>query len=239
MKNWLILVLILLSAPVIAVPNIGITGLLFQNGVKANTQLTATESGAARDLITQQLISKFKQQLPKFQSELTTTLAQSSAFKIFDGEPIVKLWQKQTPQILSTLAAGTVVAKESAAINAKAQPVTASSPLAISAAKRYILLGWISQVTANEDRQPFPDTSKTSLLYNLDIWVEYKLIDADTQQIITQFIAVGHAGVAKILATPDASISYNTDALISDAFHALAFDVQHGLLVKRQQDSFD
>jgi len=251
MKNICGLLFIGLMGQVFALINIGTTNLIYQNEVIESSALSTKSSVERGKDANLKVVNIIKQQLPNFQAQLDNVLLNSRVFIFFDGEPTLKTWQMVNPNILKVLLNKPVelpinrkiIKSESNPIsNSVTANINASTTLSKSVAistKKYILLGWVTKTTINEDREAIPNTSKTSLLYNLNIEVRYKVINQSTQEAVAEFIALGHAGTARILSDPNTNITYDTGILVTDVLSNLADDVAHELLLVRHQGVFD
>lgn len=193
------------------------------------------------------VIDDIMQQLSVFQIQLKQTLNESGEFSTFDATPTINDWISKNPRLLAKLEEESKVVETDTSPMTKGQKSFESSVskkngsgndnmVHLSPNGKLILIGWVNKIKANEIRQEFQGTSKTSVIYNLNIEVNYKLVDYDTKQVITQFVAAGHAGIARILPTSIKTLSMNAEdnanSVATDSINSLLFSVKHGLLIK-------
>ena len=234
-----------------AVPSIGLTKLYYlsnESFVNNPIPSTSVESGTIPNIIRVNavVINSVQQQLNTFPVSLQRTLAESGSFNVYDATPMLNLWSAKNPRLISKweYESLTQEAEEDAADKVSSGKDASSVKKPGQAAKypavgsgNYVLIGWVSFIKADQIRQPFPETNKTSVLYNLNIEIKYKVIDADTQQIITQFVAAGLGGFARIIPTSlnkNTSETYETSStVVADCLSSLLISIKHGLLIKQ------
>lgn len=250
MKNQiLVFILVFIASISVATTNIGMTALMY--GSKSNfsntpVAQTAVESGVLPLMakVNTMIIGKMQVRLANFQPKLSEEMAESDTIKVFDAESTVIAWNRADPQLLARLEVESIVLNDqddanSVESNASKKKNT-SNVISKSRLKsdKYILLGWITSIKANEIRQVFPGTTKTSVLYNLDIEVHYQIVDYYTKNVVSSFVAAGHGGIARIVPT---NVNHKIDPEIGDnavdnAIISLRRSVKHGLLTKQELD---
>ncbi|GAB3625290.1 hypothetical protein PTE30175_01554 [Pandoraea terrae] len=114
-------------------------------------------------------------ELRKFTADLKGQLLQSGAFRVVQGKPVTDA--RPTEQIFD------IVARIKKGYYPGAD---------------YVLFGTVDSVEFRNDVQPVEGTNKTSLLYSLEIAVEFSLINARTGEIKAAFTAVGEGNDTKL-----------------------------------------
>lgn len=251
MKLFLSIILYIITHCVLAVANIGVTTLFYSNQSDFSNHpigSTPLESGVIplMQKVNKAVTTKVQTRLAYFTPSLKKTLTESGAFNIFDAESTILKWNTDNTRLIYNWERESVTSdtedaaaeKISADVESKSHSKTNSmiKPRTAPSGK-YILIGWITLIKANEVRQIFPrDNSKTSVLYNLNIEVSYKIIDYDTKEVITQFVAAGHGGIGRVVPT-NINHPVNLDDVANDvvdsAISSLLVSVKHGLLLKQ------
>ena len=233
-----------------AVANIGLTKLYYlSNESFSNNPVPSTlvESGTVPNItrLNAVVINSIQQQLNTFPVSLKQTLAESGSFNVYDATPLLNTWSAKNPRLLTkweyesvTQEAEEIAAdKVSGSKNSSAKTSGTQVKSVSAGSGNYILIGWVSSIKANQVRQVFPETSKTSVLYNLNIEINYKVVDVDTQEVITQFVAAGHGGFARIIPTnlnKNTSETFETSkAVVADCLSTLLLSVKHGLMIRQ------
>ncbi len=248
MKKVVFTLLIALSASVFAVPSVGVADLIYTTEVKTPIKYTqsshsSSESGygysSQSSSIDTQVVSRVEKNMKMFSAAVKGALIKSRQFTVVDAAPTIKTWQSNKKDILSVIQAMDVasvppvnIPKESSVAikNAESAPESAvTTNNANDNQPDYILIGYLNNVSAYENRNPIMGTNKTSAIYNIDLSVDYKLVNTKTKQIIAAFTAAGHGGEVKLLNDPDQQVNYNVPKLIKDASDSLASDVMDNL----------
>lgn len=247
MKVLLSLLLTFITNYGIAAANIGITPLFygsssnFSNNPVASTPI---ESGVLPLMvkINKVVTSKVQIRLAYFTPLLKKNLMKSGQFSVFDAESTVMQWNtadsrliyKWEQESVSSDTEDAAAEKINSATESKTQTIVtqAHSPI-----NKYILIGWVTLIKADEIRQTYPvDSTHTSVLYNLNIEINYKIVDCDTREVITQFVAAGHGGIGRIVPTnihhPVNAEDFSND-VVNRAINSLISSIEHGLLVKQ------
>ena len=247
MKKVVFTLLIALSTSVFAVPSVGVADLIYTTEVKTPIKYTqsshsSSESGygysSQSSSIDTQVVSRVEKNMQMFSAAVKGALIKSRQFTVVDAAPTIKTWQSNKKDILSVIKAMDVASvppvnisnKASATNKAESAPESAvTSNNANDNQPDYILIGYLNNVSAYENRNPIMGTNKTSAIYNIDLSVDYKLVNTKTKQIIAAFTAAGHGGEVKLLNDPDQQVNYNVPKLIKDASDSLASDVMDNL----------
>ena len=172
------------------------------------------------------ILSQVKLQLTQLQPRINQQLNESGQFSAFNAESIVASWQRKNPNFLSALEM-----QSNPSFNESSAHVNHIKTPNIS----YVLLGWIKAIKVSEERATIMDTGKVSILYSIDIIIDYKVINQNTRALVTEFVAMGHGGIARIMADSSTQLTFNTETMINNAIGSLTVSVKHGLLIKQSQ----
>lgn len=229
-KLFLFILWVLSSVAFASNAIIGTTNLVYKTGNGAKSAYLVKQSTVGN----LQIINIVqKELLNNFQNILTAKLTESANFSVFNANSTIIDWMATDPKILTKLYNQLPIVKTESDTSDKQ---SANAVVLSHASGKYILLGFVDKVVVDEKRQSIPSAANAiSLLYNVDIWVKYKVIDYNTRQVITQFLSSGHAGIAKILSSPHQNITYDTDLLVFDLLNDLAYDVDHSMLLQQQR----
>jgi hypothetical protein len=239
MRRYLVLILFLVKICA-AVTSIGITDLYYPS-VGSFSSNPIPKSSAESNVLTvetkfnQLVISQIKTQIITVTPLLKKTLLESGTFNVFDGNNILSSWITSESGLIRSWE------YESDSVDMQiTDKVATESGMIIRprhTSNKYILVGWITAINAHEVKEVFPGTTKSSLLYSLNIEVKYKLIDVDSKEVVTQFVAAGHGGSARIFPSNLMHVSHNatqaTGDIVDEAINSLVISVKHGLLIKQ------
>ncbi|MBP9743218.1 MAG: hypothetical protein KBD37_07670 [Burkholderiales bacterium] len=247
MKLFLSLILTFIINCSIAAANIGIIPLFYgsnSNFTNNPTASTPIESGVLPLMfkINKMVTSKVQIRLAYFTPLLKNNLIKSGRFNVFDAESTVMKWNLADSRLIYRWEQESVSSDTEDAAAEKISAASESSTKTLitpvhSSSNKYILIGWVNVIKANEIRQKYPvDPNYTSVLYNLNIEINYKIIDYDTREVITQFVAAGHGGIGRIVPTninhPVNAEDFSND-VVNRAINSLISSIEHGLLVKQ------
>lgn len=225
MKKLLLVVFVILIFPVFGkIIPIGTTSLIFKDGDQAKNSYVTKQVNEVNLKAIDNTKGKL---LNNFQKELNQKLSKNKFFTVYNAESIVNKLRlsKNKSGFLNKLSDKPVdIQLISPKINKDNMELESY---------QYVLLGWVESIVVDEDYRPIPDNPNVfSLLYNIDIFVKYKVVNLLTEQVLAQFNAVGHAGVAHIITKAKFNVQYNIDSLINSLMTDLAGKVEHGLLVQ-------
>ncbi|AUR50904.1 hypothetical protein [Aquella oligotrophica] len=96
----------------------------------------------------------------------------------------------------------------------------------------YILTGVVSAIDTNEETKELSNTNMYSIIYSIDIAVDYKLVRTKDNHIIASFTAAGHGGDVKLTSNKNQKVSHNTPKLIQQAGEDLAAEVNNQLTLQ-------
>ena len=225
----------------LAQTSIGVTNLYYSSGHESTSislSKTSYESNASEfeSKFNDEMTSKLKLRIMAINTLLNQQLVESGAFNVFDGDNILKSWLITESNLVTKweYESGfhdTDISSESSSESAlQIKPHLASN--------KYLLVGFIKNISANQVKQIFPGTDHKSILYSLNIDIKYMMIDIDDKKVVTQFVASGHGGIARIIPTNLILINQNSDDIsdniVTDAINSLVLSVKHGLIVKQQ-----
>lgn len=155
------------------------------------------------DPVTQNVL---KQEISTFSAQIRGKIIQSKHFQVIDVDNSIN------PSLFGN--------NESANIK----------PVKINA--DYILVGTVSAIDANEETKPLTDTNMYSVIYSIDIAVDYKLVRIKDNHIVASFTAAGHGGDVKLTPDKNQKVSHNTPKLIQQAGDDLAGEVNDQLTLQ-------
>ena len=236
---WRYLLLILIFIKMCgAVTNIGISSLYYpsvnESNVISDYILESAITPSSDDKFNQLMITQMKTKITSIGPLLSQTLSESKTFTVFDGNKIIAS--------LSASESGLVTKWEFALDNSEAKESSAdtieSSVIIKPVGDRYLLVGFIRSITAHQAKQVFPGTTNLSILHSLDIEIKYKLVDMNTKEVISHFVASGHGGIARIIPSDMASVIQNpedlSDVIVNQAINSLVLNIKHGLLIQQE-----
>lgn len=220
---------------VYAVPNIGITDLLYDNNratdvlVKRSYDITSKPETSRLQLRHEVMLTVVKKML-QFPAILNDTLLKSGQFTTYNANNEMQKWQAVYPKLLSKLYNTTEVESLDFALNNP--KTTIRGPIQYSKSDDnydFILIGWIDTLVENEYKSTFNRSAKSAIIYNLDIRINYRLINIKTQKVVVTFVAMGHGGTAFIRDTNGPIYVYPLDLVADEVFISLAQNVLHHL----------
>ena len=235
---WQYLILIFISINMCsAVNSIGITTLFYPSSYESRSISISSAESDITDIeskFNQVMITKIKTQIPKITPLLKQTLIESGTFNVFDGNKTLSSWGALESGLINKWQL------ESSSLEMQViDNVALESDTKVKSSNilnKYLLIGFIKSIDAHEVKQGFPGTNNTSLLYSINIEITYKLIDMDTKEVFSNFIATGHGGFARIISTNLTPMSQNPenifDDIINEAMNSLVINIKHGLLIK-------
>lgn len=162
------------------------------------------------------MINQLKSQLPMVNNLIKSKLLKSELFVVMDADSTIKLWQIESPNVLSTLYSASAMSESQALLQKKAK---------LLLEPRYVLLGWITSIDSWEKKEKIFNSDKVSFLNSLDIWVKYKIVDSYNRQVISEFISLGHYGLARILPNLNKNVNFVAEPIIEGAISNLADDL--------------
>ena len=235
---WRYLVLIFISIKMCsAVNSIGITTLFYPSSSESQSISISSSESNLTDIerkFNQVMITQIKTQIPKITPLLKQTLIESGTFNVFDGNKTLSNWGALESGLITKWQLESSSLEMQVIDNMALESDTKVKSSNIS--NKYLLIGFIKSIDAHEVKQVFSGTTNTSILYSLNIEITYKLIDMDTKEVFSDFIATGHGGFARIISTNFTHMSQTpenvSDDIINDAINSLVINVKHGLLVK-------
>lgn len=252
-KHYLSICLVLFCFATNAVPTMGTTTLFYGESIAVDSLLShntlssnSKQSTESKIDIRQVVLTEIVKQIPGFQSLLNNALTESNVFNVYDANKTILSWKNADPQLLDTYYKTTKVEMaphtESANHSVHSENIIIESALALvpntkesHPARQFIVLGFVDSIHEHETRTPVAGTSKTVLLYNLDIRCEYRLINPSTKKVVAVFTAAGHGGLARILGNGQIPLSYDLHAIVSDMFYSLSENINHDLLLREDQ----
>ncbi len=232
---WRYLVLILLSIKICnAVNSVGVTTLFYPLRAESRSILMPSSESNLNDIeskLNQVMISQV--QTPKITTVLKQKLIESGTFNVFDGDKVLISWGATESGIANWGLESSHIEKQTID-NIVLESVVKIKPP--NKSNKYLLIGFIKSIDANEVKQVFTGTNNTSILYSIDIEVMYKLVDVDTKAVVNKFIAIGHGGFARIISSDIIHMAQNpedsSDYIINEAINSLVMNVKHELLIK-------
>ncbi|MCC2625028.1 MAG: hypothetical protein K0R14_901 [Burkholderiales bacterium] len=248
LKLYLFSTLFCAVAYIHAVTNMGTTPLLYGSSNASDVLMAQQDERKINDPNTKLgirriILSEVVKQMATFQPLLDKTLAESGAYVVYDGKPILQNWRNTNLQILTTFYKTTSVPvltdadinKNNAATQASGKVTTAAVNNVSDPPRKFVLLGFVDYIHEQESRTPIQGTDKTALLYNLDIRCEYKMINPVNNRVVAVFTGAGHGGIARILGAGSPPVNFDAKLVVNDMFVSLAENVRHILLVRRAE----
>ncbi|MCX8514803.1 MAG: hypothetical protein RL017_833 [Pseudomonadota bacterium] len=232
MKKFLGFLILVFTANCFATSTIGVTTLYYSN--KTQYQNDMNTNVAVIHRINQAVLAAVKYQLANLKPQVQQLIAQTESYSSFDADKTVSDWNVGHANWIN------IWNQESSTFNNDnaTESINSNKNAAngILVANKFILVGWIKNITVNADKQPIANSSKLSILYNLDIQIIYKVIDYNTKQVIFSFPAVGHGGIGRILPVGEnqmIDIKSVSDSVVSHAINSLLVNIVHNLEVKQ------
>lgn len=222
LKIWL--PLLFFSTSAFAVTNIGVIPLVFPSDMK---DVIVYESGSENSVIENKtVINAAILQLNQLNTKLVKKNKATPTIDLVNAAPQIKIMEEFNPNFLKDLATMDIDSSsdttdvESTVKNTETNPV------------KFFLVGYVSQIKCNLVRQKIMTSPEISFLYNLDITIKYRLVNAQTLKPVLDFTAIGHAGVASLLPPNNqVLVAINSDEIAENAVSSIASNVLHSLLI--------
>lgn len=164
------------------------------------------------------VINQLKAQLLSVNNLIKSKLLNSGLFMVMDAQPTINAWQSESPNILSYLYNAPIISESQYLIQK-------NKKLSAKLTPRYVLIGWITSIDSWKRKEKIFNSDKISFLSGLDIWVKYRLVDSYSKQVTTEFTALGHYGLAKILPDLNKNINFAAEPIIEGAIDNLVNDI--------------
>ena len=225
---------------VYAMPAIGITQLFYISNYNSHTTTMHTESSVNILQLNHNIYNKVINNLTNFAPNLQMAVEHSKQFNIFNVTTDTEIWRKKMLINKWETEAGTY-ADNKPTLNEIHQAVADSDNLKQqlkdhnNIIHKYILVGFVTAINLHEIKQPYYNTNQTSILYNVDIHIFYKIIDYSTHQVVTRFNITGHGGTAQIMPINQTFTINNSeqlaDTIVANTIDSLVKNVVHELLL--------
>lgn len=162
--------------------------------------------------------------LNKFNTDLLATKSPESSIALFNAGPNIQDIVKNNSKFLDDIATQDMI------------PTTESTAVVIEKHNhKFYLIGHVTKVSCGEMRHKIMTSTDISWLYNLDIVIKFRVVDANTLRPIAEFTAIGHGGVAKILNNAKQAVEIKPDKIVNAAMNALTDNIWHDLLTLNQR----
>lgn len=164
------------------------------------------------------------QAVNKFNTDLLATRSPESSIALFDATNNIKDILKNNSKFLDEISTQDIV------------PINESMAAVIKRHNhKFYLIGHVTKISCGEMRHKIMTSSDISWLYNLDIVIKFRVIDANTLKPITEFTALGHGGMARILNNPKQSVEITPEKIVKATMNALTSNIWHDLLILNQK----
>lgn len=149
-------------------------------------------------------------------------------------DPVTQTELKQQISTFSAQVRGKIIqSKHFNVIDSNNNQLKTESPNSNTVGKPdYILTGIVSAIDTNEETRELSNTNMYSIIYSIDIAVDYKLVRTKDNHIIASFTAAGHGGDVKLTSNKNQKVSHNTPKLIQQAGDDLATEVNNQLTLQ-------
>ena len=228
MKRLLFLGLLCLTITSWATPTLGVANISMPSSTASMPNFINVTSDNSNDQAAAKIL---QQQMTNFSAQVRGQIIQSKYFQVVDIDDNLARYylanSKNNESAESTLALTVTESNLTSATALKNNP-------------DYILIGTIAAINAEEETNPITDTNKFSVIYTIDLAVDYKLIKTKTHAIVASFTAAGHAGDVKLTSKPNQKIVHNIpklakqvgDDLTKEVLNQLSLQLEGGKVVQ-------
>jgi len=158
-----------------------------------------------------------KQQISNFSAQIKGKIIQSKHFQVIDIDNKLAYTYNSTTSSNNTKSLN------------ESNILPGNKP---SSLPDYILIGTVSAIDAGEETHQISDTNRYSLIYSIDIAVDYKLIRTRDSVIVSSFTAAGHGGDVKLTTNQQQKMNHNIPKLVKETGADLANDVNNQLTIQ-------
>lgn len=191
----------------LGIPNLQISATANKHSF-INSDSTTTIDSTAEKIV--------QQQISNFSAQVRGKIIQSKYFQVVDISSLSGYTYLNSKKInLSSK-------PEESAIYSDSKQITPD----------YLLTGTVSAIDAGEEVHPVPDTNRYSLIYSIDIVVDYKLIRTKDNVLVSSFTAAGHGGDVKLTTNQNQKMNHNIPKLVQQVGDDLANDVNNQLTIQ-------
>lgn len=225
MKKIFFVILFFIHIPaVFALNSVGVVGLIFPQN---NDYIVNYNSGRALNQIKQtnkSVTALATQALNKFNTDLLVMKSHESSIALYNATNNIQDIVKNNSKFLDDIAIQDIT------------PTTESMAIIIKNHNhKFYLIGHVIKISCGEMRHKIMTSQDISWLYNLDVVIKFRVVDAATLKPIAEFTAIGHGGVAKILNNPKQITEIKPDKIVNATMNALTSNVWHSLLILNQK----
>jgi hypothetical protein len=136
--------------------------------------------------------------------------------KVINADSIINNWISRDSNIIKKLKfAPTINAVESG-----------TGTITLYDDHTYILLGFINNMSENTSINSVSGIQSLFFIYCINLEIDYKLIDVNTQNVIFEFVSIGNSGTARIIPDSKTHVVYNTQRMVDSIFMQIANNIK-------------
>lgn len=208
------------------ISNIGVTSLLYN---ESDASLAFANMGVklpASINVRPEILHSINMYLPIYSNRLLKQINNESGleFSVTNADSELHMWQLLTPDLLRTIKNTNDILPVESLNESNVETKVVSD-------KKFILLGFIDNIKETEQHSKV--NNNLVIIYNLDIIINYRLVDIDTHKVVSTFIGAGHGGISRVVSNENFEYHQSIDNVVNDMLNSLAQNVDHALQIRQ------